>query len=135
MTLSVVLMCWFTMVAAASAFRVGDQGSDVAEIQGQLASLGYDVAADGDFGPATAEAVKAFQAIDGEGYARVDFFVDKNTDSIYLNEINTLPGFTKISMFPMLWQASGLSYPDTIERIIELGYERYYDQNNRQAML
>ena len=53
------------MVAAASAFRVGDQGSDVAEIQGQLASLGYDVAADGDFGPATAEAVKAFQAVQG----------------------------------------------------------------------
>ena len=61
MTLSVILMCWFTVVAAASAFRVGDQGSDVAEIQGQLASLGYDVTADGDFGPATAEAVKAFQ--------------------------------------------------------------------------
>jgi len=65
MTLSVILMCWFAMVAAASAFRVGDQGSDVAEIQGQLASLGYDVAADGDFGPATAEAVKAFQAAHG----------------------------------------------------------------------
>ena len=64
-TLSVILMCWFTVVAAASAFRVGDQGSDVAEIQGQLASLGYDVTADGDFGPATAEAVKAFQASQG----------------------------------------------------------------------
>ena len=80
-------------------------------------------------------AVKAYQAIDGEGYARVDFFVDKNTGEIFLNEINTLPGFTKISMFPMLWQASGLSYPDVIERIIELGYERYNYQNNRQAML
>ena len=80
-------------------------------------------------------AVEAFQAIDGEGYARVDFFVEKNTNRILLNEINTLPGFTKISMFPMLWEAAGLSYPDTIERIIELGYERYYDQNNRQAML
>ena len=80
-------------------------------------------------------AVQAFQAIDGEGYARVDFFVDKKTDEIYLNEINTLPGFTKISMFPMLWEAAGLSYPDVIERIIELGYERYNYQNNRQAML
>ena len=59
-----VLMCWFS-IANASAFRVGDQGNDVAEIQGQLASLGYDVAADGDFGPATAEAVKAFQASHG----------------------------------------------------------------------
>ena len=65
MTLSVVLICCFMAVAAASAFRVGDQGSDVAEIQGQLASLGYDVTADGDFGPATAEAVKAFQASQG----------------------------------------------------------------------
>ena len=50
--LSMVLMCWFSL-ANASAFRIGDQGSDVAEIQGQLASLGYDVSADGDFGPAT----------------------------------------------------------------------------------
>ncbi len=62
--LTMVLMCWFS-VAGASAFRVGDQGSEVAEIQGQLASLGYDVSADGDFGPATAEAVKAFQADQG----------------------------------------------------------------------
>lgn len=59
-----VLMCWFA-VASASAFRVGDEGSDVVEIQGQLANLGYDVAADGAFGPATAEAVKAFQASQG----------------------------------------------------------------------
>ena len=61
---SMILMCWFS-VAGASAFRVGDQGSDVAESQGQLASLGYDVAADGDFGPATVEAVKAFQVTRG----------------------------------------------------------------------
>lgn len=59
--LGVVCVCGFSAVNA-SAFRVGDQGSDVAEIQGQLASLGYDVSADGDFGPATAEAVKAFQS-------------------------------------------------------------------------
>ena len=62
--LTMVLMCGFS-VAGASAFRIGDQGSDVAEIQGRLASLGYDVAADGDFGPATAEAVKAFQSAHG----------------------------------------------------------------------
>lgn len=59
--LSMLIVCCFTTVAFASAFRIGDQGSEVAEIQGQLASLGYDVAADGDFGPATAEAVKSFQ--------------------------------------------------------------------------
>ena len=62
--LCVVGICSFSVVSA-SAFRIGDQGSEVAEIQGQLASLGYDVAADGDFGPATAEAVKEFQAANG----------------------------------------------------------------------
>lgn len=69
--LSMILMCWFTAVCGASAFRIGDQGTAVAEIQGQLVRLGYDVSADGDFGPATAEAVKAFQtskgmAVDGQ---------------------------------------------------------------------
>ena len=62
--LSMILMCWFS-VCGASAFRVGDQGTDVAEIQGQLGRLGYDVWADGEFGPATAEAVKAFQTSKG----------------------------------------------------------------------
>ena len=69
-TLSTILLVWLTAICGASAFRMGDQGSDVAEIQGQLASLGYDVAADGDFGPATAEAVKAFQisrGLDADG--------------------------------------------------------------------
>ena len=68
--LTTILLCWSAVLCGASAFRVGDQGSDVAEIQGQLASLGYDVAADGDFGPATAEAVKAFQisrGLDADG--------------------------------------------------------------------
>ena len=60
-----MMMCLFSAVAFASAFRMGDQGSEVAEIQGQLASLGYDVAADGDFGPATAEAIKSFQSSRG----------------------------------------------------------------------
>ena len=63
--LTTILLCWSAVLCGASAFRVGDQGSDVAEIQGQLARLGYDVAADGDFGPATAEAVKAFQVSRG----------------------------------------------------------------------
>ena len=76
-------------------------------------------------------AVKAYQAIDGEGFARVDFFIDKDTEKIYLNEINTIPGFTKFSMFPMLWEEAGVSYAQTIERIIELGYERYNIKNSR----
>ena len=63
--LSMILMCWFSVCSAASAFRVGDQGTEVAEIQGQLVRLGYDVSADGDYGPATAEAVKSFQTTKG----------------------------------------------------------------------
>lgn len=65
LVLSMILVSCFATVAFASAFRIGDQGSEVAEIQGQLASLGYDVAADGDFGPATAEAIKSFQSSRG----------------------------------------------------------------------
>ncbi len=80
-------------------------------------------------------ATDAYKAIDGEGFARVDFFIEKETGKIYINEINTIPGFTKISMFPRLWEATGLSYAETIERIIELGYERYYNKNNGQAVL
>lgn len=76
-------------------------------------------------------AKKAYMAIDGEGYARVDFFIDRDTQKLYLNEINTIPGFTSFSMFPLLWEAAGLSYSATIERIIELGYERYNAKNNR----
>lgn len=74
---------------------------------------------------------RAYSAIDGEGFARVDFFIDKDTGRIYLNEINTIPGFTKFSMFPLLWEAAGVKYADTIERIIELGYERYNAKNKR----
>ena len=74
-------------------------------------------------------AIKAYSAIDGEGFARVDFFIDKDTDKLYLNEINTLLGFTKFSMFPQLWEEAGVKYGETIERIIELGYERYNAKN------
>lgn len=76
-------------------------------------------------------ASKAYRAIDGEGFARVDFFMEKSTGKIYINEINTIPGFTKYSMFPLLWEAYGVSYAETIERIIELGYARYNTKNNR----
>ncbi|MDP6078456.1 MAG: D-alanine--D-alanine ligase family protein [Arenicellales bacterium] len=69
-------------------------------------------------------AIKAFQAIDCMGLARVDFFVRRADDFIYINEINTMPGFTPISMYPMLWQASGLTYPDLIDQLIQLALER-----------
>ena len=69
-------------------------------------------------------AVRAYKAIDCAGMARADFFVDSDTNQIYLNELNTLPGFTSISMYPKLWQASGLTYPQLVDRLIELALER-----------
>ena len=65
-------------------------------------------------------AIKAFKAIDGKGFARVDFFVNVKTNEIYLNEINTLPGFTSISMYPKLWEYDGLKYTDLLDKLIEL---------------
>lgn len=66
----------------------------------------------------------AFKAIDGSGLARVDFFVDANTDKVWINEINTLPGFTPISMYPKLWQASGLPYAQLVAKLMRLAIER-----------
>jgi D-alanine-D-alanine ligase len=77
-------------------------------------------------------AVEAFRAVDCSGLARVDFLIDPKTRKIYLNEINTMPGFTSISMYPKLWAASGLSYPKLIERLIELGIERHADKKKNQ---
>lgn len=69
-------------------------------------------------------AVKAYQATDCAGMARIDFLIDRDTNELYLNEINTIPGFTKISMFPKLWEASGLPYPALIEKLFDLALER-----------
>ncbi|GAC1432233.1 MAG: D-alanine--D-alanine ligase [Terriglobales bacterium] len=77
-------------------------------------------------------AINAFQAVDCSGLARVDFLMDPKSRKIYLNEINTMPGFTSISMYPKLWAASGLAYPDLIARLIELGLERHADKNKNQ---
>lgn len=70
-------------------------------------------------------AVLAFKAIDGTGMARVDFFLEKKTSKIFVNEINTIPGFTKISMYPKLWEASGISYSQLIDRLIQFALERH----------
>jgi D-alanine-D-alanine ligase len=80
--------------------------------------------------PKTAEevrrlAVAAFQAVDAAGFARVDFFLDRRAERLVLNEINTIPGFTSISMYPKLWEASGLLYPDLLARLVSLGMERH----------
>src|ERR1700716_4195703 len=77
-------------------------------------------------------AVQAFQAVDCTGLARVDFLMDPKTRKIYLNEINTMPGFTAISMYPKLWAASGLAYPELIERLIRLGQERHEEEKRNQ---
>lgn len=70
-------------------------------------------------------AIDAFRALDLAGMARVDFFIERGTDHIYLNEVNTLPGFTSISMYPMLWEASGVPMPELVDRLVGLALERH----------
>jgi D-alanine-D-alanine ligase len=77
-------------------------------------------------------AISAFKAVDCSGLARVDFLMDPKNRKIYLNEINTMPGFTSISMYPKLWAASRLAYPDLIERLIQLGLQRHEDKKKNQ---
>jgi D-alanine-D-alanine ligase len=74
-------------------------------------------------------AVAAFQAIDAAGLARVDYLLDRDNGRLYLNEINTLPGFTSISMYPKLWEASGVSYADLIDRLVTLALERQAERD------
>ena len=69
-------------------------------------------------------AVKAFKAIDGKGLSRVDFFVEDKTNKVYINEINTLPGFTKISMYPKLFEAVGIPYSALLDKLIETVWDR-----------
>jgi D-alanine-D-alanine ligase len=73
-------------------------------------------------------AVAAFKALDCAGMARVDFLMDKEDGAIWLNEINTIPGFTPISMYPKLWEATGIGYSELIDRLIELAIERHQDK-------
>jgi D-alanine-D-alanine ligase len=81
------------------------------------------------------QSIKAFTALDLSGLARVDFFLEKETGKVYINEVNTMPGFTEISMYPKLWEASGLSYTQLLDRLIELAIERHEDrQRNRTSM-
>lgn len=75
-------------------------------------------------------AVRAYQAIDCAGMARADFFIEKDSGRVILNELNTLPGFTSISMYPKLWNASGLSYPNLVDRLIELALERKAERDH-----
>ena len=77
-------------------------------------------------------AITAYKAIDCAGMARVDFFVEKGTDAVFLNEINTIPGFTSISMYPKLWEACGLPYPRLVDRLIDLALERKLDRDSTE---
>lgn len=77
-------------------------------------------------------AIRAFKAVDCSGLARVDFLMDPKTEKIYLNEINTMPGFTSISMYPKLWAASGLEYQELIDRLIQLALERHEDKKKNR---
>jgi D-alanine-D-alanine ligase len=79
-------------------------------------------------------AVAAFQAIDASGMARVDFFF-REPNEIIVNEINTIPGFTHVSMYPKMWEASGLSYPDLVYRLVELAVERHEKERKRGRTL
>ena len=67
-------------------------------------------------------AIKAFKAVDGKGLSRVDFFIRKSDNQVYINEINTMPGFTQISMYPQLWEARGLRYTELLDELIRIAY-------------
>jgi D-alanine-D-alanine ligase len=77
-------------------------------------------------------AIAAFRAVDCSGLARVDFLMEPKSRKLYLNEINTMPGFTSISMYPKMWDATGVSYPLLISRLIDLGLERHQDKKSNQ---
>ena len=81
------------------------------------------------------QAIQAFLALDLNGLARVDFFLDKKTGQTYLNEVNTMPGFTQMSQYPKLWAASGLSYPQLLDRLIELALERHEERQRNRTNL
>lgn len=74
-------------------------------------------------------ALQAYRAVDGAGMARVDFLVERGTNRIFLSEVNTIPGFTRISMYAKLWEASGIPYTALIDRLVELAFERKQDRD------
>lgn len=78
-------------------------------------------------------AIQAFKAVDATGLARVDFLMDRVRETVYLNEINTMPGFTRISMYPKLFEASGVSYPALADKLVKLALQRYADRQMNQT--
>ena len=93
-------------------------------IELETAVLGNDDPIVSRVGQIMPHALRVFKAVDGHGLSRVDFFLDKKSNQIYLNEINTLPGFTKISMYPQLMNDFGISYSELLDRVIQLAFDK-----------
>jgi D-alanine-D-alanine ligase len=79
-------------------------------------------------------AIRAMQALEGEGLGRADFLMERETGEFFVNEVNSLPGFTDVSMFPRLWEASGLAYPALLDRLIELALERHRTRSELETV-
>ena len=80
-------------------------------------------------------ALRSFKAIDGSGLARVDFFLERATGKVWINEINTMPGFTPISMYAKLWAASGLAFDELVRCLVQFGLERFHEKNGQQISI
>ncbi|HYE65950.1 MAG TPA: D-alanine--D-alanine ligase family protein [Pyrinomonadaceae bacterium] len=80
-------------------------------------------------------AIRAFQAIDGAGLARVDFFLRRDTNELLVNELNTLPGLTEVSGYPKMWEASGVAFPRIIDRLIDLALERHREKSRNETSI
>ncbi len=80
-------------------------------------------------------ALRAFRAVDGSGLARVDFLLDAANDRVAVNELNSMPGFTRTSMYPKLWEATGVTYPQLVDRLLDLALERFEDRQRNRTTL
>lgn len=112
------------VIPAADFYTYGDKYEDGAaqfRIPADLSAIESDTIRD--------YAIRAYQSMDCAGMARVDFLQDRETRKIYLSEVNTIPGFTSISMYAKLWEASGISYAELIEKLVQLGLERKADRD------
>jgi D-alanine-D-alanine ligase len=113
-------------------------GGDFYDYRAKYLDTGSQALIPADLSPELADdirrmAIAAFKAVDGSGLARVDFFLERPTGRLYLNEINTMPGFTEISMYPKLWEASGVSFPELVSRIAELALDRFAERSRNQT--
>ena len=113
-------------------------GNDFYDYEAKYIDNNSDLIIPSRVSPKTQEAirtmgVKAFQAVEAWGLSRVDFFVREGDEAIFINEINTMPGFTPISMYPKLWEASGIGYGELIDRLIALGIERHGDKQKTKT--